>query len=598
MKCIHALLAAAVFALVPSSIARAEEAGVSAGRVLILGQAQLVAVNDADFSLLGTVRIPVSPTAWWAAQDGSRVSVISQEGLFRVTQPAQLTVIEIGSNLKVLGQGPLEFNYQRLVPTKGGKVAYLLFAGKKGAGEGVPTLLRVDSAVGYSVFRHRVAGASIVELTADETSVLVVDRGEAANEPTRRRRAHLVRLDAATLELRGTLDLPGPCSDAFWNGDHSLLYLLDPGIDAKRPESAVPGRIYVVDPKTAALVANLEVGANPGPISWDPVRSVSYILTGPRKTRDAAVSLKVIDRDRIVKELDLPRVPRSIVPALDRSRFFVLEDGGITIVDGQIEKIEGRIALNKPADQLVFGDPPTRAYVLHHRSDVVSAVDLVERKILAEITIGRTGVKLGLVALAAAGTALSHVQTQMLLGQYAQGEVFTLPSPEPRAYLAPDGKTIYFHNAQTNDLTGIDTATQTVLAKFAAGPFFRPVLGGRYLAAPKPGVMILVDLAERTVLTEIKVPGISYLSPDGRHAYVIGHNLSVLDLETKTLVKSFSNLKFGLGTLVLFVPAEFAVPVQAAPPPSQNVTALSPTEYRPLAGWALPAMDQPGSSRP
>lgn len=546
-RCRSSLFALVLVAFAASAAAQAP--GEPPVRVYVLGQEKLAVIDDASFSMLATIPLPTRTVSWWFSEDGSRLSVVSQEGIFRIKEPARLTVIDLAS-LKTLASHPLDFHFQSAIKSKDGKTGYALFAGrpgKKGGEHAPPSLVRVDSASGKPAARRELVQvpASYL-LTSDESGVVLIDRGELAMEPSKRRPARLQILDAATLEPRASLDLPGPCADVFWNEDRSLLYLLDTGIDHKQPERALPGRVYVVDPLAASLVADLDVGAGPGPLSWDPQKGVFYILTRPRKTREAAASLQVLERDRIVKELALPRLPRSVVPAPDRSRFYVLEDAGITLVDGAVETIEGKIPLKRPAGNLILLDPPTRGYVLHPDSGVVSAVDLQARQVLAEVTTGRTGVKIGKWAAAVAATTLSGLNAQMLYGSYALGQVVTVPPAQTGAFVASDGKTVYIHNSQTNDLTAIDTETQKVLGMFAAGRDLHTVLDGRYLAAPKPGELVLVDLAARQPLPQMEVPGMTTFCPHGRHAYSLGmRGLAVIDLEKKTIVKNFPEVPFG-----------------------------------------------------
>lgn len=526
-------------------------------RAFVLGQDKLAVIDDASFSLLATIPLPQRTMTWWLSEDGTRLSVISQEGIFRIREAARLTVVDL-TTLKALPTVPLDFHFQSALKAKDGRTGYVLFTGrpgKKGAEHVPPSLVRIDAAAGRPAGRRELTEVpTFMTLTGDESALLLFNRGELGTEPAKRRPAHLEILDAGTLEPRAVLDLPGPFADLFWNGDRSLFYLLDPGIDHKQPERAVPGHVYVIDPAAAKLVADLEVGVGPGPLSWDPQKEVFYLLTRPRKAKDAAASIQVLDRDRIVKELELPRRPLSVVPAPDRSRFYVLEDAGITIVDGEISGIEGRIPLTRPAANLILLDPPVRGYVLHPDSGVVSAIDLQSRHVLAEVTTGRTGVKVGKWMAAVAATTLGGMQAQMLYGNYALGQVVTVPAAQTGAFVAPDGKTIYVHNSQTNDLTQIDTETQKVLGMFGAGSHLETVLDGKYLAAPKPGELVLVDLAARQPLPQIEVPGMTTLCPDGRHAYSLGmRGLGIVDLETRKIVKQLPEVPMGF---VFYFPKE------------------------------------------
>jgi hypothetical protein len=287
------------------------------------------------------------------------------------------------------------------------------------------------------------------------------------------------------------------------------------------------------------MVADLEVGIGPGPLSWDPQREHFYLLTRPRKTPGAGASLQIVKGDEITHELTLPRPPLGVVPAPDRSRFYVLEERGLSVVDGALEQVLETVPLTKQPAAMLFAEPPTRAYVVHAEAAKVSAVDLESRKVLAEITTGRTGKKVALFAAAVGAGVLGGMQSTMLFGSpYVMPQVVTIPNPQVVGFVAPGGKSAFLYNSQTNDYTVVDTATNRVVEQFG-GAGARMLPDGHTLVAFQAATVQLFDTATMRLHPEVETAmnGLT-LCPDGKHVYNgVGLNKGMqrLDLETRKM---------------------------------------------------------------
>lgn len=540
------LAALTLIALLPlAAPAGAAEPPAEPGLTVVLGEGRVTVIRESDLEVAAT--LPLAPGGvqrWWRTTDGRRLAVVTQEGVFRAKGPARLSVFDL-ENLRVLGQEDLGYHTQLVLASDDGRVGYVTFAGreaKKGEPASPPSLLRIDSEAGQVTARHPLdALPGALVLRSDTGRLALVWSGEAANDPAKRRPGRIELLDGGSLEPLARQDLPGPV-EVFWNGDRSRLYALDAGIDSRQAQRTLPGRVYVVEAETGALAADLELGVGVGPLSWDPVANVFYVLTRPRRAQGAEASLRVLDGLAVRAELELPRLPLGVVPSPDRSRFYVLEQDGITIVDGQLSAILGTIPLKGRPSGLLFLDPPTRAYLSYAGSDTVSAVDLEGRRLLAQITTGRTGKKLGLAAAAGLATGLSQANSLILTGnRYAMAQVVTVPDPQTSGVVSPDGRTAFLYNSQTSDLTAVDTATHQVLAKFAGGrPRF--LEGGRLLAAFQATDLALFDLEKRQVLPEVDLGGGLSLCPDGKHLWSlvgIKKGAAVYDLATRTPLRTF-----------------------------------------------------------
>jgi hypothetical protein len=389
----------------------------------------------------------------------------------------------------------------------------------------------------------------------DAGLVLVFSPGDATQKKGARPPARIEVLDLDTLATRSSLTLPGPAAQVLWSESGARAYVLDAGREDKDPAKAVPGHVYVVDTSAPAVSADLELGPSPGPLSWDPVREAFYVLTAPRKGKQGA-AIYVIAGERVVAERPLPRRPLSVVPAPDRSRYYVLDEGGVTLLDAELTQVVGSIQTPKPRSLVLLGGSGPRALVTHVGQERVSVVDVQEGKTLASVGTGRTGVKLLQSAAAGFATAVAGAVAQGQLpasviagsGIYP-GQVVTVPQGDTTAAVTADGSTACVYNSQTDDVTVIDLVAGKAGAKFKGGDAgVQPALDGRTCVAfGRRNQIVVVDPETRQPRPPIEVPGVGRglfggmphaMCPDGRHVYVwgleTGENVRV-DLEAGAL---------------------------------------------------------------
>jgi hypothetical protein len=516
-------------------------------------------------TLASSLLLPLN-SGHWFNDDGSRLAVVAS-GYFSVVDLATLTIV----GQETLGR---EFPIQA-IHTTDGKGGYLLCAGidsKKPQEQVLPCLIAVDAMSGHIRLRRDLAQSpQIISLTENQKSVVLVYAGEESSKSEKSLPARVEFLDAQSLETRSTLSLPGPAADVQWSKDRSLLYVLDAGVDEKKPEKARPGHVYVIDLAEARLAAKLEIGIAPSPLLWDPRKQVFYILTVPQKAKSASRTLMVLEGERIIKNLKLAKEPFSIVPAPDWSSYYILDESGITIVDGEISRIDGAIPLSPPPKSLLFLESTSNAYVLHPNSSKVTAVDLKAQKVIASITTGRGGMKFANFLGAVAATTLSGIAAQAqarLRGQsYYSYTVYTVADAQTDALVSSDGKTAYIYNSQTNDVTVVDTSTHKNVLMFAGGSDGLFLVNGRKSLAAWGGGLTLVDTATQTLKPKVKSPpGFRSVCPDGRHVYcwsfsnkettkrslnilfqegnfLWDEDLAVVDLETGTICKTFAGVR-------------------------------------------------------
>ena len=572
-------------------------------RAVVLGRKTITILDDATWSIRGSLALPAAGWApySWTTADGRFLAAIYLEGTWSIKGPAKLYVIDAVEG-RLVASSSLDFAPEATAVTADGKRAFVLFSGrkaKKGEPAKPPSILGIDTATGSVVARRDLETLpTTVVLAAGERRLLVLWPGVSDNLAAKRRPGRIELFDPDRLERTATLELAGPVAGLFWNGDRSLAYALDQGIDVKAAARSLPAHVFVVDAEAGVLRADLEVGIGPGPLSWDSQRQGFYLLTRPRKTPGAGASLQIIAGDRVTHEIELPRPPLGLAMAPDRSRFYVLEERGISILDGEPSQILGTIPLVRtPAAMLVL-DPPTRGYVYHAGSSVVTVVDLENRRTVGEIVTGRTGVKVGQFFAAVGVGVLGMANSQMLYGNpYAMPQVVTVPDPETVGWVGAGRTLVFLHNSQTNDLTVVDTQSNLVVTKFGgSGATLLP--DGKTVIAQQAATLQMYDTAARRLLPELEV-GMNGMTvcPDGRHLYNgvgLGKGMQRVDIATRRIDPMLEDVA---GAVYFLYPR----PLPAAEPPAEAAltSAEPPAEVTPPPVEITPApADSPAGSVP
>jgi DNA-binding beta-propeller fold protein YncE len=528
-------------------------------RVAVIGDEKTTILSETDLSVLASLPLP---KGWiegaWLSTDGTRLSVLTEEGFFRAKTPDTLTIYDL-DGLKILAQRELTFNIVLRETASDGASGVLVFKGRKAKKKepGIPPTL-----VGWDARSGTITGSTALDELPDSLHLLEASgrvvlayHGQADNDPAQRVAGRLEVFSASSLTRDRVVALPGPVVDVAAD-NRSILFALDRGTDRKKPEETLPSRVYVIDPAQDGLVANLELGVGANLLSWDDRREAFYVITHPHKASNAAASFQMIQGSSVVAKIELDCEPYGVVPAPDRSQYYVLESKGMTVVSSDLSAVLHCIALREQPSAILFTESPGRAFVTYRDSSRVSAVDLAERKVLADITTGRTGKKIVL----AAAEVLSPT-----FGPYP----YTVPDPATSGLFSPDGHIVFLRNTQTVDLTAVDTQTLEVLEKFP-GSMPEIVLGGKALAALKVKDMVLFDLERRMALPEMEVgTGTSEFSPSGQYVWTgLGSKTAVFDLEQHRRVKEYE----GVTGRILFISAPSPeVGAQGSEPPAQAI---------------------------
>ena len=244
-------------------------------RVAVVGDEQVSILRESDLSVVATFPLP---EGWveraWPSEDGTRLTVLTEFGLLRAKEPADLTIYDL-ETLKVLGQHELELAIRLDATADDAKSGFLVFKGrkaKKGQPARPPALIGWNATDGTVVARTPLGDLpDSIHLLEGTGRVVVAFHGESASKPTERAPGRLEVFDAASLKLERRISLPGPVVDVVTD-NRFRLFALDRGTDRKKPEETLAGHLYVMDPTRDELLADLEIGVAASLLSWDDQR--------------------------------------------------------------------------------------------------------------------------------------------------------------------------------------------------------------------------------------------------------------------------------------------------------------------------------------
>lgn len=472
----------------------AQSTPASAVRMLAVGPGSTSIVDDERGTLLATVPHPPGAIcAWWPAADGSR-AILGYQGksskVFRAGEgggcngAAHLQVLDL-VELRELAVLPLEAAVELAAVTPDGKLVVIASEGKR---DSAP-LVSVDAVSG------KVAGRITLpefpdDLEADANVLMAVLRGEPAEAPDESTPGRIDLIDLPALRTRRSLVLPGPIAAVFWNRERTLLYALDQGVVAKKPLPMRHRRVYVVDPTAAAVVAELDLG--PPSTLWQE---------------------DVVD----------------VVPTPDHQRYLVLYEESLEILDGALTKVLGTVKLAHEEPRSLSFLNASRVYLGYEGSGKVSVLDLIELKVLAELSTGGAAIKFGKIMLLAGGLVGQAVLAS-IGGPSVQHETSTAGFP------APDGQMMVISNSQTEAVTIVDARSNKVVEELS-GVFAQILADGRTLGAVEVTQLNLYDTVEHKLLPPLPLTKGGAICPDGQHIWTGSPYLYRIDLATRASEK-------------------------------------------------------------
>lgn len=292
--------------------------------------------------------------------------------------------------------------------------------------------------------------------------------------------------------------------------------------------------VSLVDTGTGKVAATLPVGQGPHEVAVSPSGKLALIANyGNREKEGSSLTLIDVPGAKVVKTIDLGeyRRPHGIV-WIDERRVLVTAEVNQALleVDIQSGQVAGAAKTGQQASHMVALAPgASRAFVANLASGSVTAIDLKDRKKLADIPTGQ----------GAEGIAVTPDGKQVWVSNRAVDSVSvidaatlqvlaTLPSAAfpIRTEVTPDGKHVLVSNARSGDLSVFSVADRKLERRVPLVLEGKTVTEGRLMEMGESSVPIGIEIA-----------------PDGKRAYVAHANadqISIVDLQSWKRVGSLT----------------------------------------------------------
>ena len=190
--------------------------------------------------------------------------------------------------------------------------------------------------------------------------------------------ANIAVVDALSLELDGTIDLPV--------GGSPTSLAITPAGDRLYVSSFSSRDVLVVDLATFQVVETIPAGAGTNGVTISPDGSRVYAANQDEGT------VTVIDpsTDEVVATVAAGEAPRRVVVSPDGARLYVpdLDTGTLLVIDAESLEIVETVAVGPvPTDLSITPDGST-AYVVVSGANRISAVDTASAEVVATIEVG------------------------------------------------------------------------------------------------------------------------------------------------------------------------------------------------------------------
>ncbi|HEX9246051.1 MAG TPA: cytochrome D1 domain-containing protein [bacterium] len=315
--------------------------------------------------------------------------------------------------------------------------------------------------------------------------------------------------------------------------------------------------VGVLDTATGRILHTIKVPAGPEAVIVTPDGRRVYVSS------EDATQLSVIDTttDKVIKTLDLGRTPEGMALSRDAKTLLVgmFDIGKLDVIDTSTLEVAAQVPVAKPHGVALSPDGRT-AYVGSQdvpTHNAVVVVDIPARRVAARLPVDQT----------------------------------------PRGLtVSPDGKSVYFTEANSADIQVLDTATNTITARIPVGPIphqiaFTPDRKYALAVVQATGRLAIIDAASRQVVKDVavgKYPHWVGLTSNGALAYVTNegdNTVSVVNMAKQEVVATILvgdgprkiSLQRGAGAMSAYLPPPTA-------PAPQGFAARAPQPAAARAG--------------
>ena len=291
-----------------------------------------------------------------------------------------------------------------------------------------------------------------------------------------------VRVFDLATQTTSDVVLPGPVGNGVAvNRQGTRVYLA--GVTAR---GVLIPSLQVIDATTQAALPAIALNG-PSGASW------AGVAVNPSGDRVYVANpdgryVAVVDPDtrQVVNTITLTGKPANLVFSPDGSRLYVSNGSNgngdsISVIDPQTQTVVASVAVSNGPSDLSFNPQGTRLYVTHPQSNVLSVIDTTSHRLLSTLplsfspvsaVVSRDGSKLYVsdYSFNGAQVAVFDTRTNALLRSIPVGNRST------GIAITPDGRSVLVVNFLSNNVSVIDTATDTVTATVAVsnvvGPFY------------------------------------------------------------------------------------------------------------------------------
>ena len=225
--------------------------------------------------------------------------------------------------------------------------------------------------------------------------------------------------------------------------------------------------VSVLDAKVNAITATINVGSNPFGIAVSPDDSKVYVanLDGNTVTVINAVTHSVITNVTVGAN------PYGVAVSPDGSLVYVTNEGSgsVSVISTATNTVTATISVGSYPRGVAFSPNGTYAYVANLNSNNVSIIDVAGNYVVANRHVGNnpTGICVGSNETVYVTNTLDNTITIFNpLGVIATVAVGTSPFG---ISITPDGNSVYVVNQFSNNVSIINTTTNTVVSTIAVG---------------------------------------------------------------------------------------------------------------------------------
>lgn len=279
-----------------------------------------------------------------------------------------------------------------------------------------------------------------------------------------------------------TVVLPGPVGTGVAvNRQGTRVYLA--GVTAR---GVLIPSLQVMDATTGTAMTPIALNG-PSGAQW---AGVAVNPTGDRVyvANPDGRYVAVVDPDarQVVSTIAITGKPANLVFSPDGTRLYVANGStgsgdSISVIDPQTNTVVASVSVSNGPSDLSFNPQGTRLYVTHPQSNVLSVIDTTNNSLVSSlplsfspvsVVVSRDGSKLYVsdYTFNGAKVAVFDTRTNTLLRSIPVGDRST------GIAITPDGSTVLVVNFLSNNVSVIDTATDTVTATVpvanVVGPFY------------------------------------------------------------------------------------------------------------------------------